>query len=58
MASIMFEQTKVRSGGGASTKKKKTATRKVTPKSVEAKMKGEKPTEPTLVMAKRTKKKK
>ena len=58
MASIMFEQTKTKSGGGSSTKKvKKTTKRKITPKSVEAKMKGNKPTEPTLAYAKKKKKK-
>jgi hypothetical protein len=57
MASIMVTQSRTKTGGGGSTKKK-TTKRKVTPKSVAAKMKGEKPTEPTIAYKKKTVKKK
>ena len=54
----MFTSTAKSGGGGSTKKKKKTTKRKITPKSVEAKMKGEKPTEPTLAIRTVKKKKK
>jgi hypothetical protein len=56
MASIMFTSKEMTGGGGSTTKK--TTKRKVTPASVKAKMKGEAPMEPTLMVKKTTKKKK
>jgi len=56
MASIFFTST-IKSGGGGSTKKK-TTKRKITPKSVEAKLRGDKPVEPTLAVRTVKKKKK